>query len=290
MKKALLQLHLAILLAGFTAVLGRLISLDGGTLVWYRLFITIVALWIMHLFFEQKQTSNPTSPRNAYLTGVIAALHWVFFFGSIKLANISIALVCYASVSFFTAILDPLLNKKRPDPVELLLGLLVILGIMFMFQLDSSSQTGIIWGLISSLLAALLTVLNKKLLDTFSITQLIRYEMTGGWILLTLLAPWYIHAFPGIRLVPAWSDLFWLLVLGLLCTVWAFRLLLSALQALSPFTVNLSYNLEPIYGIIMAFLIFREDKDLGSGFYIGLSIMLATVIFQTWRYRKKKSS
>jgi drug/metabolite transporter (DMT)-like permease len=173
--------------------------------------------------------------------------------------------------------------------MELVLGLLVMLGIYLIFHFDRQYQAGIILGVISALLAALFTTLNKKLLTLHGTDTVTLFEMSGGWLVLTLLLPFHLRYFPPDHYLPTWTDFFWLLVLSLLCTVLAFRLSLDALRKISPFTVNLSYNLEPVYGILLAFMVYRENKYLGGGFYAGLAIILATVLLQSLRVWKKRS-
>jgi drug/metabolite transporter (DMT)-like permease len=235
-----------------------------------------------------KEIRFPEKGKLALLgVGGIVALHWTFFYGSIKYANVSIALVCFSAVGFFTALIDPLLTKRRVQPVELFLGLMVMLGIYLIFHFDEQYQAGIVWGVISSLLAALFTILNKKLIQQHGTDTVTLFEMGGGWLVLTLLLPIYLYRFPTDHIVPSWSDFFWLLFLSLLCTVLAFRLSLDALRKISPFTVNLSYNLEPVYGIILAFIVYQENKYLGWGFYTGFAIILGTVLLQSWRVWRK---
>jgi drug/metabolite transporter (DMT)-like permease len=289
MRKAFLQLHIAILLAGLTGILGRLISLNEGLLVWYRLFFTVIALWLIRLLF-QGGGQVPRQLWKPYLAGGLVALHWVFFYGSIKYANVSIGLVCFSAVGFFTALLEPLIIRRKFDAVELFMGSLVMLGIYLIFHFDASYKTGIVLGIISSLLATLFTIINKILLRDIPARVLTLHELSGGWLILSLLLPLYLYYFPHVSLLPGWSDVGWLLILSLFCTVLAFNLSLEALHKISPFTVNLSYNLEPVYGILLAFLVYREDRELDKGFYYGISLILLTVVFQSWRVWKKKST
>ena len=164
-------------------------------------------------------------------------------------------------------------------------------GIWLIFSFDAAFRTGIIIGLVSSFMAALFTVLNKILLRHQTAESLTRWEMTGGWLLLSALMPFWLHWFPENQLVPTLSDLGWLLFLGLFCTVFAFRLSMDALKEISPFTVNLSYNLEPVYGILLAFVLYEENKYLGKGFLPGLLIILATVLIQTgWAWRDRRQA
>jgi drug/metabolite transporter (DMT)-like permease len=283
LKKAFIQLHIAVLLAGFTSILGKLISLNEGLLVWYRLFITAISLWLLAALRRQDIRIGRRDLWRIIGIGGIAALHWVCFYGSIKYSNVSVALLCFSAIGFFTAIIEPLVLGHRLDVVELMLGLLVIVGIFFIFQVDPHYKTGIWIGLISSLLASLFPVLNKRILRRVKAETVTLYELSGGWLVLTALMPLYLWLFPSPSLLPGLADLGWLMVLSWACTVLAFNLGLLALQKISAFTVSLTYNLEPVYGILLAFVVFREDKYFNKGFYIGLGIILASIVLQTVR-------
>ena len=288
MKKAFIQLHIAVLLAGLTGVLGRLISLNEGLLVWYRLLLTAFSLWLLAWLRRQSVRIDRRDMWRIFGVGGIAALHWVTFYGSIKYSNVSVGLVCFSAVGFFTALLEPLIMRHRIDMVELFLGFLVIVGIFFIFKVDPHFKTGILVGLLSALLGSLFPVLNKRILKRVSSENVTLYELSGGFLILTLLMPLYLYLFPAPSLLPGWRDWIWLLVLSWACTVLAFNLSMSALQHISAFTVNLSYNLEPVYGILLAFVLFREDKYLNKGFYIGFCLILLSIILQTVRlYRRR---
>ncbi len=288
MKKAFIQLHIAVLLAGLTGVLGRLISLNAGLLVWYRLLLTAFSLWLLAWLRRQSVRIDRRDMWRIFGVGGIAALHWVTFYGSIKYSNVSVGLVCFSAVGFFTALLEPLIMRHRIDMVELFLGFLVIVGIFFIFKVDPHFKTGILVGLLSALLGSLFPVLNKRILKRVSSENVTLYELSGGFLVLTLLMPLYLYLFPAPSLIPGWQDWIWLLVLSWACTVLAFNLSMSALQHISAFTVNLSYNLEPVYGILLAFVLFREDKYLNKGFYVGFCLILLSIILQTVRlYRRR---
>jgi drug/metabolite transporter (DMT)-like permease len=194
-----------------------------------------------------------------------------------------VALVCFSSIGFFTAFLDPLIYKKRINSSEVLLGLLSILGIYLIFHFDEHFRVGIVFGLVSSFFASLFPILNKKLVSEFDSDTITFYDIGGGWFSLNIIVPIYLLFFPAAYLVPTASDFFWLIVLSLFCTVLAFNLSVRSLQKISPFTVNLTFNLEPVYGILLAFIIFKENEFLGMSFYAGLSIIFLTVILQSWR-------
>lgn len=283
MKKAFIQLHIAILLAGFTGVLGRLISINEGLLVWYRLFFTAITLGIMALITKKVSLRYHKSLFSLIGIGFIIALHWVFFYGSIKYSNVSVGLVCFSSIGFFSSIVEPLLLKRRIDIVEVVLGIAVMFGVYLIFHFANNYQLGIVFGIISSFLAALFTILNKSMVGKYNPETISFYELGGGWIALTFFLPFYFQFFPVERYFPTYLDFVWLIVLSLFCTVLAFNLSIRSLQKISPFTVNLSYNLEPVYGIALAFLIYQEHRELGSSFYFGLGIILLTVLIQTFR-------
>jgi drug/metabolite transporter (DMT)-like permease len=282
MRKAFFQLHIAVFLAGFTGILGRLITLNEALLVWYRLLITAISLWI--LFFFQKKLQRISLTGIAKITGVgaIVALHWVTFYGSVKYANVSVALVCFSAIGFFTAVLEPLITRNRFNRAELLLGLLVIAGIYLIFQFDPQFKTGIILGIISALLASLFPIFNRLLVQEYTPETVTLYQLSGGFLFLTILLPVYLYYFPTTHLVPSTADTGWLLVLSWFCTVLAFNLSMNALKKISAFTVNLTYNLEPLYGIALAFLIYREDKLLAGSFYMGLLLIVLSVFLHTW--------
>ena len=286
MKKAFLQLHIAVFLAGFTGILGRLITLNEGLLVWWRLLISSVTMWILFLAVKRIQKISAADIAKIAGIGCIAALHWVSFFGSIKYANASVALVCFSSVGFFTAILEPLMLKTSFKPVEIMLGLLVIGGICIIFHFDSRYKTGIILGVIAALLGAIFPVCNRQLMQRMNAETLMTYELTGGFLALSALLPFYLRKFPSPNIVPVFSDWLWLLFLSWVCSVWAFQLSSNALKKISAFTVNLTYNLEPLYGIILAFAIYHENEKLGVSFYVGLLLILTAVVLQTIRVRK----
>jgi len=280
MRKAFLQLHIAVLLAGFTAILGKLILLNEGLLVWYRIFITVMVLGIWMYFKKQIQHVNAKDRWKIAGVGLIIALHWVAFYGSVKYANVSVALVCFSATGFFTALLEPLILRKKMEWRELGLGLIAISGIYVIFDFHPHYEVGILFGILSSVGSAIFPIMNKQLLLRFTPKTLTLYELGGGLLLLTLVLPFYLLQFPASYYLPSASDLGWLLILAVLCTVLAVDLQLTALQKISAFTANLTYNLEPVYGIILAFVFFGENKSLHPGFYVGLMLILLAIALQ----------
>ena len=290
MKKALLQLHLAVFLAGFTAILGVLINLNEGLLVWYRLLLTVVTLFVLLYLKKQLHKIALKDVLKFFGVGAIVAMHWVTFYGSIKYANASVALVCFSATGFFTSFLEPLILKKRVVFIEVALGLLAIAGIYIIFDFHPQYKLGIAFGIISAVGSALFPIFNKEFVKRFTPQTVTFYELGGGLIALTLLVPFYLIKFPAAYYVPTTSDWLWLLVLAWFCTVLSFDLQLNALKKISAFTANLSYNLEPVYGIIMAFIFFKENEQLNYQFYIGVGLILLAVVLQMGRvYFQAKS-
>ncbi|HUR11585.1 MAG TPA: DMT family transporter [Flavitalea sp.] len=291
MKKAFLQLHAAVFLAGFTGILGRLISLNEAVLVWYRLLISAVTLWI--IFYFQKKLKKVSFRDMALITGTgfVLALHWVTFYGSIRFANVSVAVVCFSAIGFFTALIEPLILQKKIQWVECLLGLLSIAGIAIIFHFDPQYKYGIIIGLLSALLGCLFPIFNRQFVQRIAIESVTLYELSGGFIFLTFILPFYLKISPAASLIPSASDSVWLLLLSWICTVLAFHLSMNALTRISAFTVNLTYLLEPLYTILLAFLLFRENKQLGPAFYAGLGLITLSVLLQTFLvYKLRKSA
>lgn len=278
-KKAYFQLHLAVLLYGFTAILGKLISLNAVVLVWWRVLLTSLSLLLLVNVIQLFRTM----PRHLVLklmgVGVLVGLHWITFYGSIKLANASIALVCFATASFFTALLEPLVLKQKVDWFEITIGIAIIPGMILIVNgVDFSMIEGFLTGLISAFLASLFTVLNKKYVDTVSAIRITFLEMSAAWLFLCLIVPFYLAFSDESVFWPSWKDLGYLLFLSLVCTTFAYVISLRALKHLTAFAANLAYNLEPVYGIVLAWLILQENQELSASFYWGVVLILATII------------
>ncbi len=278
MKKAFLQLHIAVFLAGFTGILGRLITLNEGLIVWYRLLFTAATMWILFGLMKKLRKISFVDIMKITGVGFIAAMHWVTFYGSIKYANVSVALVCFSAISFFTALFEPLILKKRLNRVELLLGLITLSGIYIIFHFDTQFKTGIVIGIISAVLASLFPIFNREFLKRINVETLLTWQQTGGLLMLSILMPFYLQKFPAGSYIPNLENLGWLLMLAWLCSVVAFQFSSNALKRLSAFTVNLTYNLEPVYGIILAFIVYKENKFLSKWFFVGFSIIAFALI------------
>jgi drug/metabolite transporter (DMT)-like permease len=279
MKKAFFQLHIAVFLAGFTGVLGRLIHLNEAWLVWYRLLITAVTMWVVFSLTGKLRVVSRIDMLKLFGLGFLAAMHWVTFYGSIKEANVSVALVCFSSVGFFTALFEPLILKTSVKWIEVLLGLLVIAGISIIFHFDTRYKTGILLGTASAILLAIVMIIFRQFVHRSNPETILTYQLSGGFIALTLCLPLYEYQFPAHYIIPTWEDLMWLFILAWFCSVIAFQFTGHALKKLSAFTVNLTFNLEPIYGIALAFVIYRENEFLSRWFFAGLGLILASLVF-----------
>lgn len=286
MKKALLQLHAAVFLWGFTGVLGRAIQLDSVWLVWYRLLITILSLWVLY-FLQKKIRKMPLRSVIAVSgIGFILALHWICFYGSIKYANVTIALTCLSTTALISSVLEPLILKKKFDSLEIVLGLFAVAGIIIIYNTHIQFSAGIIIGLISAVLTVLASVLNKRIVDRYQPEQITLYQLSGGFIGITLLLPLYQLVFSVQMPSPTNSDWLWLVVLSWACTIFTFYLYIRSLKKVSAFTLNLVLTLEPVYGIILAFVFYKENRLLSNWFYVGFALITVAVIFHMWRLLK----
>ncbi|WP_431209305.1 DMT family transporter [Puia sp. P3] len=281
MKKSYLLLHIAVILAGFTGVFGKLISLNEGLLVWYRVFFSAVWLFLIVRLMGVRGAGAFREKFRIARVGMLITIHWVFFYGSIKYSNVSVGVVCYSLTSFYTAIFEPLINKRRFVLRQFLLSMLTLLGIALIFHFDASYQLGIVLGVVSSAFAALYTVYNERLVRRYDSRTINYYQMVGGTVGLGVLMPVYLWFFPVARLIPGVRDILWLLLLSLFCTVGLYILFAESLKRIPAFTVNLSFNLEPIYAIVMAFLFFGEGKEVNLSFYVGLVFVAASVVLQS---------
>jgi drug/metabolite transporter (DMT)-like permease len=283
MKKALLQLHSAVFLWGFTGVLGRAITLSSTMLVWWRLLITAVSLWVLYLLQGKIKKIDWKAVLTISLIGTILALHWVCFYASIKLANVTIALTCLSTTALIASLIEPLILRKKFDAVEIFLGLFAIAGILIIYNTHLQFSTGIIVGLAASLFTVLVSVLNKKIIDKHEPERITLYQLTGGFLGLTILLPLFQTFFPEKLVAPTPWDWVWLFLLSWVCTIFTFFLYIRALKKVSAFTMNLILTLEPVYGIILAFIIYKENKLFSQWFYVGFALIAVAVVFHTWR-------
>ncbi len=288
MKDALVRLHTAVFLWGFTGVLGRAISLNEGWLVWWRMFITAVSLWILFYFLKRIRKISLKDFLKIAAIGTVLSLHWLCFYGSIKYANVSIALTCLSTSGLLSAIIEPIFFRRRIDASEIILGMFALGGIALIYATNLSYSIGIYVGLLAAVLTVLVSVMNKKLIHGFPAETITLYQLTGGFVGLSILLPLYNYVFPSVHNIPQHLDWLWLLILSWLCTILTFMLYINSLKKVSAFTVNLTLTLEPVYGIILAFLIYHENKTLSKYFFLGFGLIFIAVILQMFRLVKQQ--
>ena len=278
--RAYLEIHTAVILFGFTAIFGELIQLPALLLVWWRVLFTIISLLLLvRAGSVFRDLSGPVIMRFMGI-GIVVACQWLTFYGAIKLSNASLTLVAMATTSFFTALAEPLIMRQKAHWHELGLGLLIIPGMLLVVRnTDFSMLGGLGMGLLSAMLAALFTTLNKKLIGQTDTIRITFIELGTAWLFFSLVLPIYFLS-SDIELHTFWPrpiDLIYLLLLAIFCTTFAYVLALRSLRHLSAFASNLTVNLEPIYGLILAWLILKEHEDFSSGFYWGVAIIMGAV-------------
>lgn len=281
MKKAFLQLHAAILLAASSSILGKLISLDAIFTTWYRMMFASFILIL--LYFITKQSYQITKKEIlVFFVGILLALHWILFYGSIKYSNVSIGVICFCLSGFFTAVLSPLIRRQKVNMSEMFLSSLILAGISLIFHFDSSYRLGIILGVISSLLFSIYVIANEKVNREIAALKAITLQMVSGTICVGILLPLYNYIGSTKFIFPNFIDFVFLFLLALGCTVCMCLLLNNAQKKLNAFTVSLSFNLEPVYSIVLAILLFQEDKQLSMSFYLGLSLIILSLLLQMY--------
>ena len=286
-KRAYLELHIAVLLFGFTAILGNLIQLSAVVLVWWR----VILASLFFLLFTKAGAQIRLIPRRFFWQfvgiGCLVTLHWLTFYGSIKLANASVALICLATTSFQSSILEPLITRQPIKWFEVAVGIIIVPAMAFIASdLPSNMTAGLICGIVSSVLVVIFSILNKRIIDEADPLSISLLEMGSASVFLTLLLPIYFHFDETATLIPSPSDWIYLLVLVIFCTNIGYLLATRSLKHLSAFATNLTVNLEPIYGIVLAVLILKENKVLPPSFYIGSATILLAVL--SYPFLKKR--
>lgn len=277
--RAYFYLHFCVFIWGFTAILGKLISLQALPLVWWRVLLCSATLI---LILPKKQIFN--LDRRMFLRlfgiGVLVGIHWLCFYGAIKIANASIAVASMATTSFFSALTEPLLMRQKMKWYELALGIVILPGMALVAgNIDWTMRLGFAVGIAGAFLAAVFTGLNKKVMGNNPPPPLVIsfVELFAGLAVTTLVLPFALNNSPELAILPKDWDWLWLFVLAWVCTLLPYYLTLQAMRYISAFATNLTINLEPVYGVLLAALVFREHKDLSPGFYIGVLIILLAV-------------
>ena len=284
--KSQLKLHLIVFIWGFTAILGKFISLEALPLVWFRM---LFAVGFIFIYIKFKKIATAISAKTLLLfllSGCIIALHWFTFFKAIKVSNVSVTLACLATGSFFAAFLEPLFYKKKVVYYEAFFGVLVFIGVYVIFKFEGNYTTGILLALLSAFLSALFAVINSKFVKQHDATIISFYELGGGVLFLTLILA-VSGGFSATFFQLSINDFWYLMLLSSICTAYAFIVSTSVMKFLSPFTVMLTVNLEPIYGIVLALFFFKNTEQMKTEFYFGAVIILISVILNSIFKSKK---
>ncbi len=285
--KSYLHLHVIVFIWGFTAVLGKLISLEALNLVWYRMFFAAVIMVFVILISKQTLKIPLRVLAGFILSGIIIALHWLTFYQAIKVSNVSITLACLSTGAFFASILEPIFYKRKIIWYEVLFGLIVIFGLGIIFKVETQFTAGIYLAVTSAFLSALFSVLNGKYAKEYNPNVISIYELGSGVVFISIYL-FFAGSFTPAFFALSLNDLLWLLILSSVCTAYAFSASIKVMKFLSPFTVMLTINLEPIYGIFLVLLIFPENEQMSPMFYLGALIILVTVIANGIMKSRKK--
>lgn len=279
-KRAIIELNVAVFLFGFTAILGALITLNAVEIVWWRLLFTCASIICIFPIAKKIRGLDKKYIRIYAMIGIVVTLHWITFYGSIKVSNASTALICLATTAFFTSILEPTLMKQKINKLELSMGLLIIPGMFLVVQSSPSNyKLGIVFGIISAILASTFAIYNKKYIDYAPNLLITFIELGSGFLFITALLLLYSISQMSIHFnIPTINDISLLIILALACTTLAYVLALRALEHLSAFATNLTINLEPVYGIVLAYFMLNDGDELQPGFYIGSAIIIATLL------------
>ncbi len=273
----LLHLHFIVFIWGFTAILGKLISIDSLPLVWYRMLLATLFIFFYVRVVRFRLKVDKRALACLVFGGIVVACHWVTFFYAIKISTVSVALAMMSTGAFFTALLEPILFQRKIIAYEIVFGILVILGLVLIFRVESTYTYGMIVALISALLASIFSLVNGKLVKNHKPSVISFYELGIGVLFLTsvlVLRGNFSYEFFELNL----KDWMYLLVLALVCTAYAFIASIKVMRILTPYTVMLTTNLEPVYGILLAWFIFGSEEQMNPLFYLGALIILMTII------------
>ena len=286
--KNYLHLHFLVFIWGFTAILGALISIDAIPLVWYRMLFAVIIVFIYFIIKKKPLRIGPKALLKFLISGIIIAVHWIFFFSAIKVANVSVALIALSTGALFASFIEPLFFKRRINFLELLFGLIVIAGLYLILNFEGGYTLGIIYALIASFLSVLFSVLNGLFVRKYTAEVISFYQLLFGVGFITL----YILVTTGFTMdqfALKSSDFIYLFILSSICTAYAFIVSVKIMKHLTPYTVILTLNLEPVYGIILAVIIFGEKEKMSTQFYVGGAIILLIVIINGILKNKKKT-
>lgn len=291
--KDYLKLHFLVFLWGFTAVLGKLVSIPSVEMVFYRTLLAAIGMAALIIMVRGTFTVNRTDLIKILLTGIIVAIHWLTFFGSGRVSNPSTSLVGFATCSFWAALIEPIAKRKKIQVMEIGLGLMVIVGLYIIFAGNFQYPMGLVLGILSGLTAALFSVINSKLVVRVNAQTITLYEMLSACVFILICFPFYKNNWAEDRLlhlVPLWQDWIYIAIMAWACSVYAYSVAINLTKKLSVFFIQLALNLEPVYGITLALLVFGEKEVMGLNFYIGTAIILGAVaLYPILKRRSEKS-
>lgn len=276
--KHFLHLHVLVFIAGFTGILGELITITAIPLVWFRMVIASVLMLIYIKIAKVKLKVSPKSIIKFSLAGIIIALHWITFFGSIDESNVSIALAMFSTGAFFASLIEPIIYKRAVIWYEIVFGIMVIIGVFIITQSEFKYINGIILGISSAFFSSLFAVLNGSFLKQHTATVISFYEFLSGVFFISIFICFFGEGFSADFFKLSYSDFGYLFILASVCTAYAFIASVYIMKFISPFTVVLTYNLEPVYGILLAVLLFPEQEKMSLEFYYGAILIIATVM------------
>lgn len=276
--KNYLHLHFLVFIAGFTAILGELITINAISLVWFRMGMAAILMFIYIKIRKIKLKVDFKSIVKFSIAGIIIALHWITFFESIKQSTISIALAMFSTGAFFASLIEPLFYKRRVIWYEILFGLLVIIGVWIITSTEFKYVNGIILGILSALFLSTFAVINGKLVERNSATLISFYEFISGVIFISIFLTLFRGGFDATFFSLSTNDWFYLFILASICTAYAFIAAVHVMKQISPYTVVLTFNLEPIYGIVLAIIFFPKAEKMSTEFYVGASLIISTVL------------
>ncbi|MDC3032273.1 DMT family transporter [Bacteroidota bacterium] len=287
-KHKLLSLHFMVLILGFTGIFGKLISLNTIELVWYRMLIAFITLFTFLVFKKELTKIKKKDFFGLLFVGSLVAVHWFFFFESIKVSNVSVAVVCLSTASFFSAMIEPLFLKRKPKLYEYVLGIVVFVTLFLMLEAETKYTMGYVYGIIASFLGTLFTLYNAKYVNKLEASKITMVEMLAGVIIFSILM--LLNEEIGTNnLKININDFVYLFLLGTICTAAVFVWMVELMKYISPYSLIMAINLEPIYSIVLALIIFSESEHMNLSFYIGASIIILVVFLESYLKNKIKS-
>ena len=277
-----------VLILGFTGIFGKLISLNTIELVWYRMLIAFITLFTFLAFKKELTKIKKKDFFGLLFVGSLVAVHWFFFFESIKVSNVSVAVVCLSTASFFSAMIEPFFLKRKPKLYEYILGIVVFVTLFLMLEAETKYTMGYVYGIIASFLGTLFTLYNAKYINRLEASKITMVEMLAGVIIFSILM--LINKEIGIsNLKININDFVYLFLLGTICTAAVFVWMVEIMKYISPYSLIMAINLEPIYSIVFALIIFSESEHMNLSFYIGASVIILVVFLESYLKNKIKS-